>query len=185
MLGGYGAIYADPPWSYDVKGGRGAADKHYTTMSLDQIKALPVADLAAPDCALFMWGVYPMLREALEVIEAWGFEYKSIGFQWLKLNKVSPTPFFGLGRWTRGNTEPCFIATRGKPVRVSAGVSQLIIEPEILHSPIGRHSAKPSEARDKIVQLVGDVPAIELFAREPAPGWDCWGNEVTSTVELS
>lgn len=105
------------------------------------------------------------------MIKAWGFTYKSIGFQWIKLNRSGKGYFFGLGRWTRGNTEPCLIATKGKPKRISAGVSQLIF------SPIRNHSQKPEEVREKIVELMGDLPRVELFARERADGWDAWGNE--------
>lgn len=115
-----------------------------------------------------------MLKEALELIEAWGFKYKSIAFQWIKLNKSGNGKFFGLGRWTRGNTEPCLLAVKGKPKRKCNSVSQIIEE------PIRRHSQKPSITRDKIKELLGkeEVKGIELFARETAKGWDCWGNEV-------
>ena len=114
---------------------------------------------------------YPKMQEALDLIEAWGFKYKSIAFQWIKQNRSGNGYFFGLGRWTRGNTEPCLIAIKGKPKRISAGVGQLVF------SPLRRHSQKPAEVRDKIVELMGDLPRIELFAREAAPGWDVWGNE--------
>ena len=125
-----------------------------------------------------MWAAYPLLPDALELIEAWGFTYKTIAFQWVKLNPVSRTPFFGLGNWTRGNTEPCLLATRGKPKRISPFVSQLIQE------PIQKHSKKPDIVRDKIVELMGDIPRIELFARETnnitisnKAGWDFTGLE--------
>ena len=118
-----------------------------------------------------MWATYPKMQEALDLIEAWGFKYKSIAFQWIKQNRSGNGYFFGLGRWTRGNTEPCLIAIKGKPKRISAGVGQLVF------SPLRRHSQKPAEVRDKIVELMGDLPRIELFAREAAPGWDAWGNE--------
>jgi len=180
-MSGYSVIYADPPWQYGDKSCIGAAELQYKTMKLADIKAMPIAQLAAPDCVLFMWATYPLIREALGVIDAWGFEYKSIAFQWIKSYKKSGEPFFGLGRWTRGNTEPCLLAVRGKPHRVSASVGQLIFaEGETLVSPVGRHSAKPPEVRGRIVQLMGDVPRVELFARELAPGWDAWGNQVAT-----
>lgn len=119
-----------------------------------------------------MWATYPMMKEALKVIEAWGFTYKSIAFQWVKQNRSGKGYFFGLGRWTQGNTEPCLLAVKGKPKRISASVGQLVF------SPLRRHSQKPDEVRDRIVELMGDLPRIELFARETAPGWDSWGNEV-------
>ena len=172
----YSIIYADPPWSYQNRGTRAAASKHYGTMTVDQLKKMGVGaaggGIANNDCTLFMWATFPMLREALKVIEAWGFTYKSIAFQWVKQNRSGKGYFFGLGRWTRGNTEPCLLAVKGKPKRISASVGQLVF------SPLRRHSQKPDEVRDRIVELMGDLPRIELFARETAPGWDSWGNEV-------
>lgn len=188
----YNIIYADPPWSYKDKGCNGNAAQHYPLMKDRDICALPVQDIAAQDCVLFMWATYPKLQEALDVIKAWGFTYKTIGFQWVKQNRSGNGTFFGLGRWTRGNTEPCLIATkgeacqvsldtessepcliatRGKPKRINPGVSQLVF------SPLRAHSQKPDEVRDRIVELMGDQPRIELFARSAAAGWDCWGNE--------
>jgi N6-adenosine-specific RNA methylase IME4 len=169
----YQIIYADPPWKYADKRCQGACEAHYETMKLEEIKALPVKELADKDCILFLWTTYPMLKEALELIEAWGFTYKSIGFQWIKKNKSGNGWFFGLGRWTRGNTEPCLIATKGKPKRVGNKVSQLIME------PLTRHSAKPSIVRDKIIELMGVniKNRIELFARDAVEGWDRWGLE--------
>lgn len=168
----YAVIYADPPWSYRNKGTRAAADRHYSTMSIEEIKALPVADIAAEDCVLFLWATFPMLREALDTIEAWGFTYKTLAFCWAKRNKSGKGWFWGLGNWTRSNPEICLLATKGHPQRVSAAVHSLI------DAPVGKHSAKPAEARERIVELVGDVPRIELFAREKAPGWDVLGDEV-------
>lgn len=125
-----------------------------------------------------------MLKEALEVIKAWGFNYKTIAFQWLKLNKRGKGYFYGLGRWTRGNTECCLLATKGKPKRKSASVFQII------EAPITRHSAKPEIVRDKIIELMGDLPRIELFARKENrlwdnfKGWDVWGNQIKSDIDL-
>jgi len=147
----YGIIYADPPWSYQDKKCNGNALDHYQTMNIKDICNLKVNEIADENCVLFLWATYPLLPEALKVIEAWGFKYKSIAFQWLKLNKKNGKPFYGLGRWTRGNTEPCLLATKGKPSRISASVSQLI------QTPIRRHSEKPEEARNKIVELLGGV----------------------------
>ena len=169
----YNVIYADPPWQYSDKGCNGNAAGHYPTMPFSEMCRLPVSSIAAKDCVLFLWATYPMMREALSLIDAWGFTYKSIAFQWVKQNRSGNGYFFGLGRWTRGNTEPCLIAIRGKPQRVSNSVSQLVI------SPIREHSRKPAEVRDRIVELMGvNAPKIELFAREMAPNWDCWGNEI-------
>lgn len=173
----YNVIYADPPWAFRVwseKGKERSADKHYSCMTLDDLKHMPVNSITAGDgCALFMWATFPMLREALELIEAWGFEYKTIAFCWVKQNKNSDGIFKGMGYYTRSNAEICLLATRGRVLeRKSRSVSSVII------SHIERHSKKPAETRDRIVELFGDLPRIELFARETTPGWDCWGNEV-------
>ena len=173
----HNVIYADPPWAFRVwseKGKERSADKHYSCMTLDDLKQMPVNSITAGDgCALFMWATFPMLREALELIEAWGFEYKTIAFCWVKQNKNSDGIFKGMGYYTRSNAEICLLATRGRVLeRKSRSVSSVII------SHIERHSKKPAETRDRIVELFGDLPRIELFARETTPGWDCWGNEV-------
>ena len=175
-IGKYPIIYADPPWRYAQKGLQGAAEHHYPTMSINELCALPVAELAAPDSALFLWATFPQLPEALRLIEAWGFTYKSVAFVWLKKNRKADSWFYGLGFWTRGNAEICLLATRGHPKRQAANVHQFII------SPIEAHSKKPDEARDKIVSLMGNLPRVELFARQTPPGWDVWGNEVEPTI---
>ncbi|ANU50484.1 DNA methyltransferase [Enterocloster clostridioformis] len=172
----YPIIYADPPWQYQRNKVQGAAENHYPTMTIDELCALPVADLAAPDSALFLWATFPQLPEALRLIEAWGFQYKSVAFVWLKKNKKADSWFYGLGFWTRGNAEICLLATRGHPRRQAVNVHQFII------SPVEAHSKKPDEAREKIVALMGDLPRVELFARQSPPGWEVWGNEVTSTL---
>jgi len=174
----YNIIYADPPWQYARSKVQGAAEKHYRTMSVDDICQLPIAEICGKDCILFMWATFPQLEEALQVIKAWGFNYKSVAFVWLKQNKSGIGWFYGLGFWTRGNAEICLLATKGQPKRKSAKVHQFII------SPLRGHSQKPDEARDKIVELVGDLPRVELFAREKADGWDTWGNEVECDIVL-
>lgn len=174
----YQIIYADPPWRYDQKGLQGAAEKHYSTMSLEDICKLPVGSISAKDSILFLWATFPQLPAALRVISAWGFKYKTVAFLWLKKNRIADSWFFGLGFWTRGNAEVCLLATRGHPKRQSSKIHQFII------SPIEAHSKKPDIVRDKIVELAGDVPRIELFARQTTPGWDVWGNEVTSSITL-
>jgi N6-adenosine-specific RNA methylase IME4 len=171
-------VYADPPWSYRDSGVRGGVDHHYNTMTIADLRALHVGDIAAPDCALFMWATYPTLPDAFELMRSWGFKYKTLAFQWVKTYAKSGRLFVGLGHWTRGNTEPCFLAVRGKPKRVDRAVRQVVT------APVGRHSAKPAVVRDRIVQLMGDVPRVELFARERTRGWKVWGNEVVSDVKL-
>ena len=171
----YSIIYADPAWSfknYSKKGEGRNPNQHYETMSIDDIKNLPVSKIADQNCVLFLWVVNHSLPLAFEVIERWGFEYKTMGFVWVKKNLKSDGFFTGLGYWTRGNPELCLLATKGKPSRISKSVKELVIEPR------SSHSKKPNIIRDKIVELVGDVPRIELFARETTDGWDSWGNEV-------
>ena len=148
-------------------------------MNIRELCALPVADIAAKDSALFLWATLPQLPEALQLIEAWGFKYKTCGFTWVKRNKKSNSWFFGLGYWTRANAELCLIGTKGKISRSSNKISQVIDE------PIEEHSKKPDIVREKIVQLMGDLPKIELFARQKAKGWDVWGNEVISDIDMS
>ena len=175
----YNIIYADPPWRYDMNRGQGAAENHYPTMSIQEICRLPVAELAAKDCALFLWVTFPQLQDAMKLFEAWGFTYKTIGFVWVKQNKKSDSLFWGMGYWTRSNVELCILATKGHPKRVNAAVHQVIV------SHIEEHSKKPQEARERIVSLMGDLPRIELFARQSTPGWDVWGNEVASDIRLA
>ena len=145
-------------------------------MTIPEICALPVGELAAPDCALFMWVTFPVLPWAFDVIESWGFTYKSVAFVWVKRNAKSPGWFVGMGHWTRANAEICILATKGRPKRIAADVRQVI------DTPIERHSKKPDEIRDRIIRLCGDVPRVELFARQAPPGWDIWGNEINSTI---
>lgn len=174
----YQAIYADPPWDYQQCRLSGSAKKHYPTMRIEELCALPVAEIADRDCALFLWATFPQLPEALRLIQAWGFMYKTVAFVWLKQNRKALTRFYGLGFWTRSNAEICLLATKGHPKRKSAGIHQLVI------CPVERHSKKPDEVREKIVALMGDVPRIELFARQQTPGWDVWGNEVENSTAL-
>ena len=177
----YGIIYADPPWHYSVYSKKGAgrsAESHYPTMTIEEIQALPVSELADKDCALFMWITFPLLKESLSVLSAWGFKFKTIAFVWIKQNRKSDSLFWGMGYWTRANAEFCVLATKGKPKRMAKNVHQVIV------SHIEEHSKKPDEARRRIVRLMGDLPRIELFARQKSAGWDVWGNEVESDIIL-
>lgn len=180
--GGYRLVYADPAWQYAQRGVNGAAERHYSTMTLADICALPVG-VIAPNAVLFMWVTWPsILVEVPRVLDAWGFKYKTCGFLWVKHRVPSGKRHVGTGFWTRANSEVCIVATRGDyPRRVDAGVRQVVEEwaeePETIDAPLGEHSAKPAEVRDRIVQLMGDVPRIELFARERAAGWDAWGDD--------
>lgn len=178
----YQIIYADPPWTYKVwseKGTGRSASQHYKTMSKQDIQNLPIKDIADEDCMLFLWATYPCLLEALELLSYWGFEYKTVAFTWIKKNKIADSLFWGLGMWTRANAEICILATKGKPHRVSKGVHSVV------YTSIEKHSKKPDEVRNRILQLCGDLPRIELFARNKASGWDVWGNEVENSIELN
>jgi N6-adenosine-specific RNA methylase IME4 len=177
---GYGAILIDPPWAFRVwskdVGSKRSASSHYTTMSREDINALPVGEHAADDCVLFCWACWPSFDEALEAIAAWGFIYKTMGFVWVKGEGLPLFPEdiktqVGMGYWTRANTEPCLLATRGKPKRRNADVRQVILDKR------REHSRKPDEIYSRIERLV-DGPYLEMFARQRWPGWDSWGNEV-------
>lgn len=177
----YNIIYADPPWKFKVYSKKGlgrSAESHYSTMNLEAIKALPIQNLADKDCVLFLWVTFPCLQEAFEVIKSWGFTYKTVAFTWVKLNKKNDSLFWGMGFWTRSNSEICLLATKGAPKRQSAAVHQVIL------SHIEEHSKKPDIARDRIVELLGDLPKIELFARQKTQGWDIWGNELCNDINM-
>lgn len=187
----YQIIYADPPWHYNDRRNTnarfsGGAMNHYPVMKVEEIKKLPVAKLADSNCMLFLWATFPNLQEALDVIRAWGFEYKTLGFSWIKTNRKNKKPFFGIGYYSKSNCEVCLIGVKGKPIVKSNGVSSVVI------SPRERHSKKPDIVRKRIVDLCGDIPRVELFARKPHTlidagywkGWDVWGNEVDSDINL-
>ena len=171
----YGAILIDPPWSFRVwntsSPSRKTASHYYPTMALADIAAIPVAALAAPDCALFMWATMPNLQEAFEVGRAWGFEYRTCAFTWVKNNPRGFGFYMGLGYWTRANAELCLLFTKGSPKRKAKDVRQVIM------APLRQHSRKPDETYERIMRLV-DGPYVEVFARRAWPGWDAIGNEI-------
>lgn len=165
--GKYGAILADPPWRFETRGAGGkgrSAESHYPTMTLGEIEAMPVLDLAADDSALFLWVTSDMLLEAAGLMAAWGFELKSTAFIWVK--QGAP----GLGYWTRKGAEICLLGTRGSPKRLNADVA------EVIHAPRREHSQKPEEAYARIERLVAG-PYLDLFGRKPREGWTVWGND--------
>lgn len=177
----YSIIYADPPWDYknwskkwhEENASSRWAGKKYPLMPLQDICDLPVGDIADKNSVLFLWTISTMLPNALKVIDAWGFKYRTIAFVWIKKNKIKDSFFTGMGFWTRANAEICLLAIKGKPLpRISRSVHQVI------YTPIDKHSKKPPETRERIVELLGDIPRIELFARESPDGWDAWGNEI-------
>lgn len=186
----YGAILADPPWHFQTwagarKSGAGIACRAtkptYTTMVDQDLAAIPISDLAADNCVLFLWTCWPVLERSFKILETWGFDYKTCAFSWLKADPYrlwadEQTPRMGLGYWTRANTEPCLLATRGKPKRIAADVRQPIIaQPR-------EHSRKPDGIHERIERLVAG-PYLELFARQRRKNWDCWGNETEKFAE--
>lgn len=177
----YRIIYADPPWSYGNFQGKGKAfgdvSAHYPTMAKEAMAALPVASIADPNlCLLFMWATFPTLPDAMFLMDAWGFDYKTAAFLWVKTR--GEKLYSGLGFYTNSNAEVCFVARRGKApfVRANRDVKQIV------QAPLQEHSRKPAEVRDRIVRLVGDVPRIELFARQATEGWAAWGNQAPAAV---
>jgi len=176
----YEIIYADPPWTYRDKacaGKRGVGFK-YSTMSIEDIKALPIKHISADNCALFLWCTAPQLPIGFEVISAWGFTFCTVAFTWVKRNKKSPSWFWGMGNYSRSNAEFCLLGIKGRMKRISASVHSVV------DTHIEGHSKKPAVVRDKIVELFSDIPRIELFAREKVAGWSVWGDEVVNDIEL-
>lgn len=178
---GYRVLYADPPWAFATWSHRGqgkGASQHYETLDIDGLCALKLGACAAPDAALFMWVVQPLLPEALRVIEAWGFTYKTVAFYWVKLKSGQDRLFYagedvrlGLGYHTRSGCEQCWLATRGKGYeRLARG------EPQVVFAPLREHSRKPDEIAASIRRLA-QGPRLELFARTVQPGFDAWGNQ--------
>lgn len=184
----YRVIYADPPWTYETYSDKGkgrSPEQHYECMTLDEIKALPIQEIAAKDCVLFMWVIDTHLPMALDVMAAWGFTYKTKGFNWVKLNNLPDNPtnypdvtdpsayFTGMGHWSRANPEDCLLATRGKPQRneKGKGVRRLVVAER------REHSRKPDEVYSRIETLVPG-PYCELFARTARRGWDQAGDQV-------
>ena len=179
----YGVILADPPWSYRNNGVEGAAAGQYATTSTKELAELPINDLALPDSVLLMWFTWPTLPDALQLVNAWGFDYVT-GFPWIKLDKHPVTdlfgetrmyPFYGIGFWVRGCSEPVLIARKGKPELPKYDWLGLL-------SIKMKHSRKPDNLHHYAESLNG--PYLELFARRPREGWDVWGNEVDSTIEM-
>lgn len=168
----FGVIYCDNPWRFKTYSKKGAAKSpKYNTMTTKDLCELSVNDIAAKDCVLLLWTTDPFLEQAFEVIKSWGFEYKTMGFVWVKRNKIADSWFWGLGYWTRANPEYCLLATQGKPKRKSKSIHTIV------ESRIREHSRKPEEMYEKIEALV-DGPYLELFARQRRLGWDSIGDEV-------
>ena len=200
-------------WASRSQKGEGrSAKNHYTVTSLDDMKRIPVCEISNPESVLLQWVIDPMLPQGLELAKSWGFSFVTVGFYWIKLNKKWDIAFYkmvrslmdrtanshitesmfdhllftGLGYYTRANPEQCWLFVKDKPngargrglTRIDKGVRRLIV------SPIGRHSAKPHETYNRIERLFGDVSRVELFARNLREGWDSWGNQIESTINI-
>ncbi|MEK7275943.1 MAG: MT-A70 family methyltransferase [Chloroflexota bacterium] len=186
-------IIADVPapfrvWSKETGMGR-SAESHYRTMTWQALNELGplVRAVADNDCALFLWVCPPLLEEMRALREAWGFFYKTKAFNWIKLNRKSMSFFFGMGYWTRANSEDVWLCVRGCPGRIARNVRQIVADDPVEWSElpttdvmarIGRHSAKPEAIQDAIERLVPG-PYLEMFARRARPGWTCIGGDVT------
>ena len=182
----YNIIYADPPWEYKESGGgvRGSAglDKRYKgVMSKQEIFDLPVAKICEEKSILFLWVTFPRLEQGIETIKAWGFEYYGLGFDWVKTTK-NGSICWGMGYYTRQNTEVCLIGVKKDKKQRIKPLSRGVLS--VLHSERREHSRKPDEVRDYIKQICGDLPRIELFARQAADGWDFWGNEAPDFADV-
>ena len=170
----YSIILADPPWQYKDKSKShgGGAESHYPTMSIDAICALPVESISEDNSVLLLWTTLPFIPEAIQVMRAWGFIYKTGAFVWVKTNRDGSI-YMGMGQYTRSNAELCLLGIRGKGVsRKSAAIHNTHLFRR------GAHSEKPGQFRVLIEELYGDVKRIELFARQKTEGWDAWGLEV-------
>lgn len=169
----YTVVYADPPWEYKESGGgrRGTAGMPYCSMKTEEICSLPVKEITVQGSILFIWATFPKLLECLRVMDAWGYRYYGLGFDWTKTTKAGK-PCYGMGYYTRQNNEVCLIGVRKERVKPKDRSVSCVVR-----SLRREHSRKPDEVREAIGRICGDVPRIELFAREEVPGWDCWGNE--------
>ena len=176
----YNIILADPAWEYSnsgsTKNSRGNAKQFYKTMPINEIKNLQVEKIADDNCWLFLWTTYPQIQNGLDVLRAWGFEYKTVAFTWIK-KTVNMKDFVGMGFYTRANPEIVLLGLKGKVHPINKTVRNII------YSQIQEHSKKPDIVRDKIVKLCGDLPRIELFARQKIPKWDAWGDSENLTNE--
>ncbi len=177
----YSIIYADPPWEYrnsgSTKNSRGNAKQFYKTMPLEEIKNLPVNEISNENCWLFLWTTFPQIQNGLNVLSAWGFRFHTVAFTWIK-KTVNQKDFVGMGFYTRSNPEIVLLGMKGKVKPITHTVRN------ITYAQIQEHSKKPDIVRQKIIELCGDLPRIELFARQKVHGWDAWGNQIEEIKPL-
>lgn len=178
--GPFGCILADPPWKFRTYGQHNfqkSPERHYDTLTLEEIKELPVASVAARDCWLVMWATWPCLTQALEVVESWGFKYKS-GGAWAKQTKTGRAWQFGTGYVFRSASEPLIVASRGSPKWLSKSERNLWV------APVREHSRKPDDIHLMLERATAGA-RLELFARQARPGWTAWGNETSKFPEAA
>lgn len=176
----YSVILADPPWqfkTYSDKGKGRSADRHYSTMTLSDICALPVVDFLEDNAALFLWCIWPSIFDAKQVGESWGFTYRALAWEWIKLTQAGEVRM-GMGYYTRSNCEPCLLFVKGSMPVVDKSIKNILV------AYYTQHSQKPSEQYDLIQRLYPEGNRLELFARHKQPGWDVWGNEIGPDITL-
>ena len=182
----YNVIYADPPWEYKESGGghRGTAGLPYETMSTQDICDLPIDKISEDNSFLYLWATDPKLPQALEVMKAWGYTFKGVAYVWVKQNKKTDSVFWGMGRYSRKNVELVLLGVKGNAIKDFPPIKRN--SHQVVFSKVEEHSKKPDKIRQEIVEVLGSLPRIELFARQHADGWDCWGNEAPEehTVEI-
>lgn len=180
----YDVILADPPWQFEywnrkTSSKRGTGEKYYDVMSVDAIADHSVSSLLNDNAALFLWTSWPFIDQVFKVIKAWGFTYRTLGFIWVKQNPTGFGFFTGMGYYTRRNTEPCLLGVKGSMPVARKDILEIIL------SPVQKHSRKPHRQYEIIEALYPDARYLELFARNRREGWDVWGNEVESDIEMS
>lgn len=179
----YSIFYADPPWAYlwgkGKDGGKFSPEKHYPTMSTDEICSLNVKALREKNAVLALWSTSPCLPDAFKVMDAWGFKYKTVLFTWIKQNPKALTVVTGAGSYTRSACEYVLLGMRGHIKRISTDVIS-----QVLMAPRTGHSRKPPVVREHLVSLFGDLSRVELFARSQTDGWDVFGNEVEQSISI-
>ena len=178
----YSIIYADPPWKTkyfkETRDGKLSRSLPYPVMSDTDICNLPVKDIIGDNAILFLWCIDGKIPKLSEIMSSWGFNYKTVGFVWIKKAKTTEGYNATFSSYTRKACEFCYIGTRGRYIVSKKNIDQLIVESK------KAHSQKPDTARSRIVEMCGDIPRIELFARKKFDGWDSWGNEVNSDIKL-
>lgn len=186
----YKLILADPPWDFNNKktGGsmRSAANQKYVTTGIKALEQLDVNSIADDDCLLAMWWVGAMPQEAIDLVNSWGFRIVNMnGIVWNKLTQHDK-PYFGMGFYTRAGSESMVLAVKGKFKPASHSVRAVFhAEAQIqFEAKVRAHSEKPTQAHDMLVELTGDVPRLEMFARRPANGWDVFGNEADGSIVI-